>query len=647
MLRMFDFVRKHTKIMMMVMFLLIIPSFVLFGIDNYNQMGNTDVAVARVGGIDITQAQWDRAHQAEADRIRASMPNVDPKLLDSPEARYATLERLVRNQVLALVATQSRLLTSDARLARYLQDDPSIASLRKPDGKLDMERYRQLAASQGLTPEGFENSVRQDLSKQQIEAVVRLSGFATPAAADVALNAFFEKREVQVLNFAPADYTARVNPSEADLEAFYQANQALFQAPEQVDLEYVVLDMDSVKKGIQISEADLKSFYDQNVARLSGNEERRASHILINAPKAAPAAERQKAKVQADELLKKLRAAPDSFAELAKRSSQDPGSAVKGGDLDFFQRGAMVKPFEDAVFAMKKGDISEVVESDFGYHIIQLTDIKAPRQRSFEELRPSIEADLKTQQAQRKYAEVAELFTNTVYEQSDSLKPVAEKLQLEIKTASKLLRQPVPGASSVLASEKLLAAVFAPELMEKKRNTEAIETGINQLAAARVLDHRPARTLPLAEVRALVRERVIAARATEFAKKDGTEKLALWKAEPGKAVMPTALVVSRDQPQGVAPQIVTAALRTDAASLPAWIGVDLGAKGYAVVRVIKPVPRLEAAQASARQDRDQYAQWWTSAEAQAYYMTLKDRLDVQILIPVPAKNVTTPASNAR
>ncbi|MBV5299117.1 MAG: SurA N-terminal domain-containing protein [Rhodoferax sp.] len=644
---MFDFVRKHTKIMMMVMFLLIIPSFVLFGIDNYNQMGNTDVAVARVGGIDITQAQWDRAHQAEADRIRASMPNVDPKLLDSPEARYATLERLVRNQVLALVATQSRLLTSDARLARYLQDDPSIASLRKPDGKLDMERYRQLAASQGLTPEGFENSVRQDLSKQQIEAVVRLSGFATPAAADVALNAFFEKREVQVLNFAPADYTARVNPSEADLEAFYQANQALFQAPEQVDLEYVVLDMDSVKKGIQISEADLKSFYDQNVARLSGNEERRASHILINAPKAAPAAERQKAKVQADELLKKLRAAPDSFAELAKRSSQDPGSAVKGGDLDFFQRGAMVKPFEDAVFAMKKGDISEVVESDFGYHIIQLTDIKAPRQRSFEELRPSIEADLKTQQAQRKYAEVAELFTNTVYEQSDSLKPVAEKLQLEIKTASKLLRQPVPGASSVLASEKLLAAVFAPELMEKKRNTEAIETGINQLAAARVLDHRPARTLPLAEVRALVRERVIAARATEFAKKDGTEKLALWKAEPGKAVMPTALVVSRDQPQGVAPQIVTAALRTDAASLPAWIGVDLGAKGYAVVRVIKPVPRLEAAQASARQDRDQYAQWWTSAEAQAYYMTLKDRLDVQILIPVPAKNVTTPASNAR
>jgi peptidyl-prolyl cis-trans isomerase D len=644
---MFDFVRKHTKIMMGVMFLLIIPSFVLFGIDNYNQMGNTDVAVARVGGIDITQAQWDRAHQAEADRIRASMPNVDPKLLDSPEARYATLERLVRNQVLALVATQSRLLTSDARLARYLQDDPSIASLRKPDGKLDMERYRQLAASQGLTPEGFENSVRQDLSKQQIEAVVRLSGFATPAAADVALNAFFEKREVQVLNFAPADYTARVNPSEADLEAFYQANQALFQAPEQVDLEYVVLDMDSVKKGIQISEADLKSFYDQNVARLSGNEERRASHILINAPKAAPAAERQKAKVQADELLKKLRAAPDSFAELAKRSSQDPGSAVKGGDLDFFQRGAMVKPFEDAVFAMKKGDISEVVESDFGYHIIQLTDIKAPRQRSFEELRPSIEADLKTQQAQRKYAEVAELFTNTVYEQSDSLKPVAEKLQLEIKTASKLLRQPVPGASSVLASEKLLAAVFAPELMEKKRNTEAIETGINQLAAARVLDHRPARTLPLAEVRALVRERVIAARATEFAKKDGTEKLALWKAEPGKAVMPTALVVSRDQPQGVAPQIVTAALRTDAASLPAWIGVDLGAKGYAVVRVIKPVPRLEAAQASARQDRDQYAQWWTSAEAQAYYMTLKDRLDVQILIPVPAKNVTTPASNAR
>ncbi len=632
---MFDFVRKHTKIMMTLMFLLIIPSFVLFGIDGYNRMSETDVAVARVGGTDITQAQWDRAHQSQADRMRTSMPNIDPKLLDSAQARYATLEQLVREQVLTLAATKSRLSTSDARLARFLQDDPGIASLRKPDGKLDMDRYRQLAASQGLTPEGFEQSVRQDLSKQQIESGVRMSGFATPAVADIALNAFFEKREVQVVNFLPADYAARISPSDADMETYYQANQALFQAPEQVDLEYVVLDVDAVKKSIQIAESDLKAYYDQNAARLSGNEERRASHILINAPKSAPAAERQRAKAQADELLKKVRAAPDSFAAVAKANSQDTGSADKGGDLDFFQRGAMVKPFEDAVFAMKKGDISEVVESDFGYHIIKLSDIKAPKQRSFEELRPSIESDLKNQQAQRKYAEVAELFTNTVYEQSDSLKPVAEKLHLEIKSVAKLQRQPAPGATGVLASEKFLAAVFAPETIDKKRNTEAIETAVSQLAAGRAVTHSPARTLPLAEVRAQVRERLIAARATDMAKKEGSEKLLQWKAEPGKAAMPAAVVVSRDQTQGLAMPVVTAALRADAAALPAWVGVELGSKGYAVVRVNKVLQRLKEAQPSAKQDRDQYAQWWTAAEMQAYYATLKEQLAVQILVAAP------------
>jgi len=632
---MFDIFRKHTKIMMMVLFLLIIPSFVLFGIDGYNRMSKSDTAVARVGGHDITQEQWDVAHRSEADRLRASMPNVDAKLLDSPEARYATLERLVRQKVVALAAENAKLSTSDARLARFLQEDPTIASLRKADGKMDMERYRQLAASQGLTPEGFENSVRQDLSIQQVEAGVRATGFATPAVADVSLNAFFEKREIQVVSFMAADYTSKVNPTDAELDVYYQANQALFQAPEQAKVEYVVLDLDSVKKSIQIPEADLKAYYDQNVARLSGNEERRASHILINAPKDAPLDTRQKAKATADDLLKKVRAAPASFADMARKNSQDAGSAVKGGDLDFFARGAMVKPFEDAVFAMQKGDISDVVESDFGYHIIQLTDIKSPKQRSFEELRPSIESDLKTQQAQRKYAEVAEIFTNTVYEQADSLKPVADKLKLDIKTAEKVVRHSMPGATGVLASEKFLSTLFSQDTIDKKRNTEAVEVAVNQLAAGHVVMHQPARVLPLAEVRQQVRDRVVAAKAAELAQKEGVDKLAQWKKDAASSNLPAEVTVSRDQAQNVPAPVLVAALRADSAALPAWVGVDLGVTGYAVVRVNKVVPRNEAVQASARQDRDQYAQWWMAAEAQAYYAELKERLKAEILVPSP------------
>lgn len=637
---MFDIFRKHTKIMMMVLFLLIIPSFVLFGIDGYNRMSESDTAVARVGGHDITQSQWDAAHKAEADRVRASMPDVDARLLDSPEARYATLERLVRERVVALAAEKAKLSTSDARLARFLQEDPTIASLRKADGKIDMERYRQLAASQGLTPEGFENSVRQDLSRQQVEAGVRATGFATPVVADVALNAFFEKREIQVAYFMASDFAAKVVPTDAELDAFYQANQSMFQAPEQAKVEYVVLDLDTVKKSIQLPEAELKTYYEQNAARLSGNEERRASHILINAPKDAAAADRQQAKAKAEDLLKAVRAAPASFADIAKKNSQDTGSAAKGGDLDFFVRGAMVKPFEDAVFAMKKGDISDVVESDFGYHVIQLTDIKTPKQRSFEELRASIESDLKTQQAQRKYAEVAEIFTNTVYEQADSLKPVADKLNLEVKTVEAVARRPLPGSTGVLANEKFVSTLFSPESIEKKRNTEAIEVAVNQLAAGHVVSYQPARVRPLAEVRQQVRDRVVATKAAELAKAEGTNKLGQWKKDAATANLPAPLLVSRDQSQNVPAPVLLGALRADASAPPSWVGVDLGATGYAVIRVNQVVPRNEAAQASASQDRNQYAQWWSAAEAQAYYEVLKERLKTEILTAKPAKATT-------
>ncbi|MBT3067683.1 SurA N-terminal domain-containing protein [Rhodoferax sp. U11-2br] len=637
---MFDIFRKHTKIMMILLFLLIIPSFVLFGIDRYNQAGQSDEVVAKVGSVEITKGQWELAHKNEVDRLRAARPELDAKLLDSPQARFAVLERLVRERVMLVAAEKANLQTSDARLARFLQEDPTIASLRQADGKLDIERYRQLAASQGLTPAGFENSVRQSISQQQVEAGIGRSGFVAAAPADVALSAFFEKREVQVANFLAKDYAARVNPSDADLESFYQANQALFKSPEHAKVEYVVLDMDAVKKGIKLAEADVRAYYVQNVARLSGVEERRASHILISAPKDAPAADRQKAQAQAQALLKAVRAAPDSFADVAKKNSQDTGSASKGGDLDFFARGAMVKPFEDAAFAMRKGEISDLVESDLGYHIIKLTDVKSPKPRSFEELRPGLENDLKTQQAQRKFAEFAELFTNTVYEQSDSLKPVAEKLGLEVKTVDHLLRQPAAGATGVLASEKFLSALFASDSVENKRNTEAVETAVNQMAAGRVVAYSPASTLAFAEVKPMVRARVVESRAVELARQDGAEKLAIWKKAPDKASLPGAVVVSRDQTQNLPSQLLTATLAADTTTLPAWVGVDLGANGYAVARINKVLPRDLAGQANAAQDREQYARWWNAAETRAYYAALKDRLKVEVLVPVPAASVT-------
>ncbi len=628
---MFDFVRKHTRVMQFLLFLLIFPSFVLFGLEGYNRFRAGGASVASVDGQDITQAEWDAAHRSQVERMRSSMPTLDVKLFDTPEAKYSTLERMVRDRLLQVAASKLRLGASDARLAAELQQNPNIAALRRADGTLDIERYRQLLATQGMSPESFEAQVRGDLASRQVMAGVGVTSFSSAALADVTLNAFYEQRQVQVARFTPTDFVAQIKPSDEELEAYYKANADKFQSAERADIEYVVLDLAAVQKGIVVPEEELKAYYEQNSERLTGLEERRVSHILINADKAAPAAERDKARAKAQDLLAELQKSPAQFAELARKNSQDPGSAAKGGDLDFFGRGAMVKPFEDVAFALKKGETSGVVETEFGFHILRLTDIKQPEQKSFESQRAKLEAEVRGQLAQRKFAEAAEQFTNTVYEQSDSLKPAAERLKLEVHHASDLRRDVVAGTTAV-SNPKLLAAVFSQDSIEKKRNTEAVELGPNQLAAARITSYSPARTLPLDEVKARVLEQVVAQQSALRARSEGVAKLAEWKANPDAAKLPTSIVMSRESKQVQPSALVEAALRVSTQALPAWVGVDLGTSGYAVVKVEKVLPRDAAnAQALAR-ERDQYAQWWASAEGLAYYKLLKEKFKAEIKV---------------
>lgn len=633
---MFESIRKHTKIAMLLLFLLIVPSFVLVGIDASYFSGSSP-AVAHVDGADITQAEWDNAHRMESDRRRAEQPQLDAKLLDTPEARYATLERMVRDRVLQAASKKMNMLTSDAKLARSLQEIPQIAALRKPDGTLDSEGYRALVAAQGMTPEGFEATMRRDLAVSQVLGGVLGSSFATAAQANAALDPLFQRREIQVAVFKTADFTGKVQPTDEDLQAYYKAHPEQFQQAEQATVEYVVLDIASLRDSIVLNEDDLRTYYKENVDRMAGKEERRASHILITASKDAPAADREKAQARAVELLAQARKSPGSFAELAKKNSQDPGSATQGGDLGFFARGAMVKPFEDAAYALNKGDISEVVESDFGYHIIQLTDIKAPRKPSFEELRASMEAELKQQQAQRKFAEVAETFANTVYEQADSLQPVVDKLKLKIQTAKGVVRTPVAGANGALAHPKFLEALFSSDSLENKRNTEAVEFGTSQMVAGRVAEYTPARTLAYEEVQAQVRQRYVAEKAAELARKEGQAKRAAWAENAASATgLSAPMVVARDLPLNQPRAVLDAVLGANTDTLPAWTGVDLGAQGYAVAKVNRVVP-LEAPEPQlAQQRQQQYAQWWSTAEGLAYYETLKQRFKVQIKAPRPA-----------
>jgi peptidyl-prolyl cis-trans isomerase D len=632
---MFDFIRKHTKITMGLLFLLIVPSFVLLGLNDYGQREAKKV-VAQVDGMDITQSDWDAAHRQEVDRLRAQMPGLDMKMLDSPEIKFGILERLVRERVLSVAAGKLHLTASNQKLANELQSNPQIAMLRKADGSLDMDRYKQLLGAQGMTPEMFEASVRAELSTRQVLQGIVGTGSAAHAVADAALAAFFDRREVQWARFQPSEFLKGLEPSGADLEQFHKAKADQFMAPEQASVQYLVLDPQVLARSIQTSEADLKAFYEQNRQKLAGQEERRASHILINAPKTASAAEREAAKARAADLLAQARKAPDSFAALARKHSQDPGSAERGGDLDYFGRGAMVKPFEDAVFGLSKGQVSDLVETEFGYHIIRLTDIRAPKQRSFDDMKDELAAELRKQMLPKKFAEAAEQFSNLVYEQSDSLKPAADKLGLQIQSAEQVTRSAAPGGKGPLSNAKLLSALFSAESLEKKRNTEAVDIGSGVLVSARIVQHTPARQLSLDEVRAQVRSRWLAERSSALAREEGARRLAQWQAQPEQAKWLESLILSREEPAKVPAPVFNAAMRADPAVLPSLKGVDLGVEGYAIVKINQVLPRKERAPNERDQARAQYTQWWSSAEGQAYYKLLQERYKVKFLVSKPA-----------
>ena len=634
---MFESIRKYSKVLMYPLFLLIILSFVLVGV-NQNYFSEKSPVVAKVNGKEITQMDWDNAHRTETDRMRQQNPNMDAKWMDGAEARYITLERIVRDRVLEAAVQKMHLTVDNAALSRALMEIPQIAALKKPDGSLDVEAYRALVGAQGMTPEGFEASMRRDLAVRQVLGGVSNTAFVTDAQTKSAIDALYQQREIQIARFDAKNFASQVKATDVDLEAFYKSNQDLFRQQEEASIEYVVLNADTVKGMIKPSEDDLRTYYKENLNRFMGQETRTASHILINAPQSMSAADRDKAKQRAEALQAEAKANPAQFAELAKKNSQDTSSAVNGGALPAFKKGDMVKPFEDAAFAMKAGDISDVISTEYGFHIIKMGEIKTPRVPTFEELRSKLEEEVRAQQVQKKYAEAAETFSNTVFEQSDSLKPVADKLGLKIEKAEHITRTPAASAAGALSNPTFLEALFSNDSLQNKRNTEAIEVGPSMLASGRIVSHQEARVLPFEEIKAKAHDLYIAQQAADLARKEGEAKLEAWKSDAAGANLAAPIVVSRQELKGQSPSLVNAVMRSKLDGAAAWTGVDMGKDGYAVVRVNKTVPRAEETAEKRLAQKQEFERLEAYAETMAYYDLLKERFKVQIKAPRPQEN---------
>jgi peptidyl-prolyl cis-trans isomerase D len=435
-----------------------------------------------------------------------------------------------------------------------------------------------------------------------------------------------ETRVVRALVLTPQSFAAQVKTDDAAVSAYYKANAARFKAPETVKLAYAILSQDQLAQGLTVTPQEVQQYYQQHQAEF-GAEQRRASHILLTLPKGAPAQEQQRVKAEAEALLKQLQANPSSFAQLARSRSQDPGSAVKGGDLGFFARGAMVKPFDDAVFAMKPGQISGLVKSDYGYHIIRLDQVKQP---DLEAVKPQVEQRLRQQKAASTFRSKVESLTELAYQQGDSLKGVADALKLTVQQSDWISRAK-PANDPVLSNPKVLAAAFSSDVLQHKHNSEPIDLGNNTMVVVRVTDHQPAHQPKLDEVRDVIKAELISAEGAKLAAARGQALLAALKSGKGSEASnwSPAHPVSRQNSSNLPEADMRAVFAADIGKLPAFAGVKHDTGEYVIYRV----DQVMAAPAATPEQRQQLsgiiAQMNANAQAMSYLTVLRQKYPVK------------------
>ena len=622
---MFDLIHKHKRLVQLMLALMVLP-FAFWGIDSYQRGGGTAQDLAKVAGQNITLQEFSQAQREQQERLRALLGrDFDASLLDTPEQRAELLDQLIQQRLLVVHTIKSNLVVTDEQLRDIITSLPAF----QENGHFSKSRYDAMLRAQGMNDLVFESRLRRDIELQQLNGAVADSSLVGKAQAARMLAIQGQQREVSEALLSFDQFAGEVKLAPDAVKAYYDSHPGEFVLPEQVRAEFAVLNADALAALETVSEAEMRSWYDSNV-RVKFEE-------------------RTAAKKKAEEVMVQLRAAPEKFAELAKQYSQDPGSKDNGGDLGYFARGAMVKAFEDAVFKLKQGQLSSLVESSFGFHIIKLTGIKPakdgePEQRQashilitapaavgdFQAMRADIEKELKKQRLGKKFAEAAEALSNLAYEQPDSLQPIADKFKLKLQQSGWLTRQ-AGAAAGALNSQKLLDALFSPDSIKNKHNTEVVEAGANTLLVARVIEHKPAAPRALDEVKAEIAKKLTEQQAMALAIKRGAEKYAeLQQGKDAGLKWSVAKIVARQGKPAVHPDALKAIFRADTGKLPVYLGVELRDRGYGIYRISRVIdaPPLDAAREKELQE--QLARQAAQENSMAYIASLRAGAKIEI-----------------
>ena len=605
--------------------LITIP-FALWGVDSYISHSGDGDYVAIVGGNKITPQDFDQALKQQQEKLRGALgTSFDPAIMDSPEVRASILDNLINQRLLAAQSIHSGLTISDERLYAVIAGESSF----QEDGKFSKPLYERLLRQQGMTPASFQARVREDMLVEQLRTSYTASVFVPRSVVGNFVKLIEQQREVSQISLLPESYLGQVKIDPAAIKSYYESHRSDYTTPEQVRLEYTVLSVDHLMPQMSVTNDEIKKYYAEHTAQFSEPEQRQASHILIGAASTASKAERDTAKVRAEQILKLAKQDPANFSELAKQHSQDPGSAQKGGDLGMLARGALVQPFEDAEYQLKVGEISGLVQSEFGFHIIKLTAVQPAKIKALSDVQTEIAQELKKQKASKKFVELAETFNNMVYEQSDSLKPVADALKLPLQTSAWLGKK--GGEPPLLNNSRLMQAVFSDDVLKNKRNTEAIEAAPNTLIAARVIEHKPSAVKSLPAVSAEISAKLQREQASTLAKREGKEKLA--KLRQGGDIGVTWSVpqmVSRQRPEQLSEAAVATVYKTETQKLPAYAGVENPQGGYILLKISRVIEAPQADAAKVKSYSENLQQLVAQESFTAYLASLKQGTEIKI-----------------
>ena len=609
---MFDLVQKYKKVIQVIIGLIAI-TFATWGIESYSRFAGGRDTLASVNGLEVSQFEFQEQYRAQQERVKRMFGgSVDPAALDSPEARRALLDSMIAQRLMASEVARGHLLMSREAVIELITASPEF----QENGSFSPALYSGYLAQRNISDARNVAELQSQLPMSRLVGSITESAIfpRTVSARLAALAA--QKREISEARIAVQPFEALVKLDEAKLKAHYDASAQDFRTPERVRAEYVVLSAENLARGEPPSEAEIKAAYEARAAQFRVEEQRRASHILV------------KTKDEAEKLILEIRKNPNRFAELAKKHSQDTSSAEQGGDLGTVSRESLVsKRLAEVIFGLKQGEAA-TAQSEFGFHVVRVTSIQAGASRPFGEVRAEIAAELARQKGAKKFAEAAETFSNMVYEQPDSLKPVAERFKLQVQATGwigKSARQEL----GALDNPKLLAALFSSDSIKNKRNTDAVEVVPNTLVAARVVEHQPAAQRRFDEVKDEIVRLLRQREASELAYKDGVAKLeGLRKGENPGVRWGAVRRVSRRDAQGLSTDALRRIFAADASKPPAYVGVALPDAGFLLVRISRVVD-VQPGELDA-QSADGIAGMAGAAQFDAYLANLRGRADISV-----------------